>query len=123
MSLSSKDERQSENEEIQPPRSFNPAQFDIFEEGEWSTNINNPYVSARYVKIHQNAKEREREEREVILRRNNESRQESWIEQRRLEREDEETKLMERRQQLIELNAKKRREAWAKAHEENSDNN
>ena len=33
-----------------PPASFDPSQFDIFEDGgSWSTNINNPYVAARYI--------------------------------------------------------------------------
>ena len=33
-----------------PPASFDPSQFDIFEDGgSWSANINNPYVAARYV--------------------------------------------------------------------------
>uniref|UniRef100_A0A7S2SGW8 Clathrin light chain n=1 Tax=Eucampia antarctica TaxID=49252 RepID=A0A7S2SGW8_9STRA len=34
-----------------PPSSFDPNQFDVFEGGGWSTDINNPYVSARYVNV------------------------------------------------------------------------
>jgi hypothetical protein len=38
---------------VKPPVSFDPSIFDQFDLGGWSTNVNNPYVAAAYVRARQ----------------------------------------------------------------------
>jgi len=128
------------DDKVSPPPNYDPRQFDSFDGGDWSTNVNNPFVAAKYVRFTRRAASVSTDDdvtqhlHDSVEEEARKKRKDAWVQARELEQKAEELKKemmmgmgggtgsTSTGGAAMEEAARKRREAWSKAKEEDDGN-